>query len=123
MSSTTEAKTSFTETGDQITAKRLLELLEKKGEKFPLLREGIDIVGELGKTGVVISSNGNVVAALRHPNTIPKDCDPDSKKVTFGGSQGENMLETSLGIPIGEENAAQVADMILTNFRRVLMQN
>ncbi len=122
---TKETKLSFERDGEVIGNKDKLEkYLEKQSDKFPLLQNRYDIIGEVGKTGLVaISKNSQIAAAVRHPHTIPRGNPSIPDKIEFGGEQTYPMVETSLEQAMGDKKAAQIARTILTGLRDINSSN
>lgn len=96
---------------------QLLALLEEKKYCFPLLNNGqLEIIGKIGKTGVVVVTHYNgidnvVVASLPHPCTrLEKISD---NQVIFGGKPNNKALEAALEIPIGPEKAGKYARLLI----------
>lgn len=77
------------------------------------------VIGRVGETGVVVvSKGGEIIAALRHPNLIPREIDWNLKSVKFGGIPTSSMVE----IP-GQKRQGAKSSEIAKGILKALKEN
>jgi len=86
-----ETKTNFASQGEIVFPGNIRKIIESNGHRFPHVNcDSIDILGTIGKTGVVgINSTREIAFSIRHPQWVPKSLD------IFGGPQTVTHLERS----------------------------
>lgn len=121
MTATKETKYSFdpTTNGEPLSPDNLTQIIARANGKFPHVRHGALVIqGELGRSGLAITNPGGpIIAAVRHPNWIPKKIDSDG--VEFGNTQGEKHIERSFLIEMENEAVQRHAKTLIYGLQHV----
>lgn len=91
--------------------------LENRLKGYRMVPDSVSVLGEPGKTGLAIVYNGTIHGSVKHPNFNPVSIDYSTGRAEFGKVQDYSQIETSMGVPIGKENAQLVSAYVIRHVK------
>jgi hypothetical protein len=121
MTTTKETKHSFTPGKDAVilSPDNVMGQIEKANGKFPHAKHGRLVAqGVIGESGVVVNNpDGPIIAAVRHPNWIPKSI--ENGNVEFGNTQTDSHIERSFLIEMDNGAVQRHAKTLIFGLQHV----